>query len=334
MTYVAGIFIGGGRYGTGKTTLMDLLGSTKTRKINLFRNPTYRDQRLNMEWFALYHIENDIFVIEGFGPDLISNLDNLPQGISNEYSFSIRYNFAEQQVRYHEYIQLQEVMREGQRLTLDSVFHSLYMINEKQRDWFTGNAVMDGHDHYVGFKRGYLNDPSYSNLYSFMSRESQALEPDFAALDPVCLLELQDNLFEPFIFSDEKLAAFDLNLYQDKSKAYYFNFLKTGEEWTVRKLFVIRYLEMLVIDIWMNLCKKLLTDEVLVSCAAEIENMEFSSDHYEARVNYLYDVISCFERVRTGNGDPDWAYFDLTAIRRFIAALNQLEDQQFISTKK
>lgn len=102
-----------GKNGTGKTTLLDLLGSTKTRKINLFRNPPIRGKEVITEWFALYHVTDDIFVIEGYEPNLINNLDGLWAGTSQEYSFSVQYDFERQLAHFRQYIGYQE--EEGEK---------------------------------------------------------------------------------------------------------------------------------------------------------------------------------------------------------------------------
>ena len=64
-----------GKNGSGKTTVLSLLGLSRTERLTEY--PTKLNTRLQDEeynkrtWFALYHIENDIFAIEGYWHELL-----------------------------------------------------------------------------------------------------------------------------------------------------------------------------------------------------------------------------------------------------------------------
>lgn len=42
-----------------------------------------------MKWFALYHIKDDKFVIEGYDPKFIKNINTTSEGDSYDYSFML-----------------------------------------------------------------------------------------------------------------------------------------------------------------------------------------------------------------------------------------------------
>ncbi|MEH7347127.1 hypothetical protein V7122_25155, partial [Bacillus sp. JJ1532] len=156
-----------GKNGSGKSTLLDLLGSTNSSRLNsLKKSKVEKDEIRNFEeWFAVYHIEKDIFVIEGNNPNLLKNLKQVPELTSDEYSLCVKYDFSEKVAKYYTYIQLNEYTRGRESYSLDRKMLSLYMSNGVNRDWFLGNKIRDEQDHYVGFKRRYLNKPLYSNIY-------------------------------------------------------------------------------------------------------------------------------------------------------------------------
>lgn len=213
------------------------------------------------------------------------------------------------------------------------------MTNEKKRDWFKSSFPAEGADHFVGFKREYLNVPLSADLYRFMSLEGSTLEPDFAALNPLCSLELTDWIFRDLMFTEDKIAAFDLELYQDKNRAIYFNGHPKNGQWTNKQMFMIRYLEMLVMDIWINASKKLLSRQKLVACRKYFKSkFGFTpelNDSYEDRLSYLYSSLDFFENIKTKEEyDPEWSSFNIHSVKRFITKLTDLPDNLFTSDDK
>ncbi|MEH7086677.1 hypothetical protein V7139_28705, partial [Neobacillus drentensis] len=200
-----------GKNGSGKTTLLDLIGSTKTRRMEIIRgeNEGESNERRFEEWFALYHFQEDIFVIEGHNPYLIENLVNIPSGISPEYSILIKYEFENMTATFLEYIQLKE---QG-KSSLNEKMISLYLTNNRVRDWFSGNVIRKEQDTYVGFQRLYLNNPQYSNIYTFLSKGYQEIEKDFTAKNAMCVLKRQ-RIFES-VSEEDITNTIKLKLYGD-----------------------------------------------------------------------------------------------------------------------
>lgn len=326
-----------GKNGTGKTTLMDLLGSTKTRKTHLFRNPPRREQEVSAEWFVLYHVSDDIFVIEGYESDLITNLDEVPTGTNMEYSFSIQYDFEQKRARFRKYAGEPEEEGDRRGLPMESSILNLYMTNEKQRSWVKSSFLEEGDDLFVGFKRAYLNRPTMSNLYRFMSLDVNGLEPDFAAHDPLCMIDLTDWIFRDLTFTPDRLEAFDLELYQDKERAFYFSGISNDGQWSTKELFIIRYLEMLIIDIWMNTCKIILLQRTLDELRLHFrESFIFSEleDSFEQRYSYLLEALYLFDSIRDTELNPEWPYFYPESVSHFVELLNDIPDNLFSSSKQ
>ncbi|PDZ39783.1 hypothetical protein CON18_13020 [Bacillus cereus] len=287
-----------GKNGSGKTTLLDLLGSTKNRRMEML-GKSQRDELGKMifeEWFAVYHIEEDIFVIEGHNPNLIKNLENIPRGTSSEFSICIKYDFKNKKANYLEYIQSK---KQGE-FSLEKKLVSLYLTNSRDRDWFSGNVIRKEQDIFVGFQRLYLNNPQFSNIYTFLSKGYKGIERGFTAKNAICVLEGK-LFFDSFDKWDSDITKLiKLELYKDKDKILLFknDFLldilqsgekNKGEEWTVKEKFTIKLLESTILDLWFNIGKNELNYNL--ECIKNIDNILFPEDNFEARIKYLLQVL-------------------------------------------
>ncbi|MFJ7928990.1 AAA family ATPase [Peribacillus sp. NPDC096448] len=331
-----------GKNGSGKTTLLDLLGSTKSRRLNLLKkskkeNP---EEKNFEEWFAVYHIEEDTYVIEGFNPHLIENLVNIPLGISDEYSICIKYNFKQEIATYFDYIQMNGYSENTENNTLNRKMVSLYLTNNRDRDWFFGNLIREEQDNYIGFQRMYLNNPQFSNIYTFMSKEYKIIEQSFTAKNALCELKRQTVI--DYFEKEEIIESFDLKLYKDKNKILLFqnNFKfdfpkkrkkKKIEEWTTKESFTIKFLESMIIDIWVNLGREELDNKECLECISNIDSILFENDSLENRTNYLLQVLQMILDALNPKLLPERPIYNLFFIREFINILDEIDDSYFIS---
>lgn len=325
-----------GKNGSGKTTLLDLLGSTKRRRQELFLN-----QRKDVfEWFAVYHIKDNLFVIEGNNPYLIKNIKNIPKGTSEEYSLCIKYNFKKGNAEYDDYIQFIE----NEQYRLNETSSVLYLANNNKKKWFSNNDFIDEDDNYVGFRRSYLNKPQFANLYSFMSKEYEIIEKNFTAKNCLCEIKIKDDSY----ITDRKHVkkSLALNLYNDKEKILLFKSdfrIKTYgkekeiEKWTKTEKFILRYLELVVIHVWENLIEKKIKEweirglkELEIRGLMEmIEKFDAMDDNFKTRVNYLrkllHDIYTLNEKF---NKDYSLkAYFHF--VYRFTEKIKSLDVKYF-----
>ncbi|WP_173119953.1 AAA family ATPase [Paenibacillus qinlingensis] len=321
-----------GKNGAGKTTLMDLIGSTKSRRLRMFKHIQQPGKAPYTEWFAVYHVKEDIFVIEGYNPHIFDNISGIYETTSYEYSICVRFDFQSETGVYYEYIQESSYEREERLFTLDQSVFSLYLTNERRRNWFAGDTVTNEGDHYVGFKRDYLNKPSHANLYKFLSKGYEVLEPEFTASEAICEISLYDNIFETFELRSELLEAFDLQLYQDKTQITYFSRIPT--DWSLKHHFIILYLEMLIIDTWANQCHEILNEEELIKYRAIIEAITCKDLSFEERVAYLLTILQIFNEIMTQFKHPDWHHLDTKAIHSLVQLLKAVDDRFFIKTSK
>ncbi|NHN33207.1 AAA family ATPase [Paenibacillus agricola] len=321
-----------GKNGSGKTTLLDLIGSTKTRRQRMFNNIRQPGEDPYSEWFAVYHVEEDIFVIEGFNPHMFANIDGIHSGISYEYSFCVKYDFELGSGFHHEFIQERDYMRDARTFSLDESVYFLYLTNERRKEWFSGDVVTNEGDYYVGFKRDYLNKPLYAHLYKFLSKGYEVLEPEFTASEAICEISLSDHIFESSALKSEILAEFDLQLYQDKTQITYFS--RQTTDWSHKQSFIIRYLELLIIDTWVNQCHEILDEKALNDFAAHIETIECRITSFEESVKYLLSILEVFDAIMAKFNHPDWHRLDVKAVRILVQLLEEVNDLIFIKTSK
>ncbi|CAH1202612.1 hypothetical protein PAECIP111893_01850 [Paenibacillus plantiphilus] len=338
-----------GKNGAGKTTLFDLLGSTNHRRKNLFKKPLRSKlDEFKEEWFAVYHIANDLFVIEGYNPALISNISEIPYGTSYEYSIGATYSFEEQHAQYDDYIQ--SMSMDGDENTLNRNMLSLYFANDNTKDWFSGNAIRDDEqDYYVGFQRLYSNKPRYANIYKFISREYKMLEKDHTSRHAICVLEREDHIYPGMVTKAEALERFELYLYQDKSQILYYqteasiilygsdgNRKRPGspDRWTTKEKFIITYVEAFIIDLWMNRTDALLEEGAKAECSAAIAALEINANHFQERIGYLLHVLQLINAAADPKLHAGRLRLDAELLTIVVEAFTETADHYFTSSTK
>ncbi|OVE34302.1 hypothetical protein CCZ20_27200 [Priestia aryabhattai] len=332
-----------GKNGSGKTTLLDLLGSTKTRRMNLLRKSKKNDlEEQNFdEWFAVYHITKDTFVIEGYNPKLLENLVNIPMGVSDEYSICIKYDFNIKVATYLEYIQSMGYSGEKKKYNLENQLVSLYLTNNREKEWFFGNPIIEEQDYYVGFRRMYINKPRISNIYHFMTEGLKKTEGNFTAKNALCVLKRQE--FDYFK-QDEIFKSLKLNLYQNKNKILLFqndisfDFLENKKKrafdrWTIKEKFIIKLLESIIIDIWVNSKIKTLLNEDQLKRINNIDSILSENDSLDTRINYLHQVLKITDDILSGLPYMDGSIFSFDFIQNFTSALKKINDDYFITDR-
>ena len=86
-----------GKNGCGKTTILSLLGLSPQNLKNEFEQYSDQSDLCNenaYDWFALYHLEDNLFALEGYNPHIVfeSAVIN-PLFWQNYYSVHVLYDF-------------------------------------------------------------------------------------------------------------------------------------------------------------------------------------------------------------------------------------------------
>lgn len=328
-----------GKNGSGKTTLFDLVASTRDDRNSLFYNVKESRKSLNKfpEWFAVYHIKDDIFVIEGHNEKLISNINNIPHETSYEYSFVIKYNYENQAAEFYKYIQFYYL--ENKNYTLNDKLVILYQPSIKEKKWYR-KANRNKNEYYFGFPRKYLDIPSMTNLYRFMSKEWKSLENTFTAKSVVCNIETIETL--DYYTKSDLAESFDLKLYKGKVEPLYFknNFRinlkqeKMDDEkikWTKKQEFIIKFYEGYIIKNWIDTFKSVDQEKLIEieKCKITIENLDFKENDYISRKKYLEDVVQIICDTATKIYIPNETNYYAQAIIEFIRNVNRIDEKYF-----
>ena len=109
-----------GRNGSGKSTILDLLAQNRMNRDQIFN-----DDKNNVEWFAIYHVNDDVFIVEG------ANFQILPvigkqDGIAREYSMVFSYDSVRSKFKYIEDIQSYPSEKISTNTTLDNSLVYIY----------------------------------------------------------------------------------------------------------------------------------------------------------------------------------------------------------------
>lgn len=342
-----------GQNGSGKTTLFDLIASTRDRRFSLFNNriKTFEKDKF-CEWFAVYHIKDNIFVIEGLNKDLILNIENIPMETSYEYSLVIKYNYEQQMGLFENYIQFYNLENDNKNRLNEKVI-VLYGRNKKVKDWYNIESSWNNDDYYFGFLRKYLDNPSFTNLYRFMSNEYKIIENTFTAKSIVCNILRSDiitSLDSPLKSDIDK--AFNLKLYNGIVKPLYFqsNDLKfkihgydideaNKSKWTKRQEYIIKFYEFYIIKTWIYISQEYtkMTSEqkyIMEKCERNIKEIRFEVDDYFNRVNYLESIVNIISDTAVAMFLPGEHNYYAEAIIRFAKAMDKVDEKYFLSSKK
>ncbi|AGF57445.1 energy-coupling factor transporter ATP-binding protein EcfA2 [Clostridium saccharoperbutylacetonicum] len=327
-----------GQNGAGKTTLFDLLGSQRDRRANLFNDRPRVGRTKCASWFSIYHIEKNIFVIEGIDLGLFKNLYGVPEDINPEYSIVIKYECETKKIKFIAYTQMY-YRKEKENISLDQEMIILYGQNLKEKQWLKKERVIRRADYYVGFKRIYLDIPKITNIYKFMSKEYKLLEESFTAKEIECKINFK--LYNSDKGSKKEIEKeFDLNLYNNKEEILYFKAKNTSirymepkvnkAKWNIQQEYIIIFYECYIVGLWMDGLKDNGQKMNIDSLKKEISNLELVSDDFFSRVDYLQKVIGILfkEISEIYQIDKDENYYE-EAIIKFGKSLQNLNIKYF-----
>lgn len=325
-----------GKNGTGKTTILDFLGSNRSRRNRIFDQQPIQDQK----WFAVYHINDNNFVIEGYDSDLINNLRKLPHNTSYSYSVYINYDYKNQEGIYLGYTQLRNTP--DSETTLEKKMVTLYFSNNRARNWYDTTIEHQTQEYGVEFTKLLLNQPQYSNIYKFVTEEYSKWQHEHPFTELNCTLTLVEPSFEDAWGKNEKLERITLELYRSKDKILTFDAeneislpgLKkeknTDKKWSKKQRFIISYLENIIIKTWLEFIKK----EDKIKFNTEIKKIDFKVDDFNNRINYLLEIIKTIESLIKKEDDyplVDEFLFNPSIIKDFVNLLKALKDEYFSS---
>ncbi|OMD78149.1 AAA family ATPase [Paenibacillus odorifer] len=291
-----------GKNGAGKTTLFELLGSTSLKRNLMFERT---------EWFAIYHIIDDRFVIEG-SFRLLDISGSVPLDLERDVSICVKFDFTHQTVHWDGYLK-QDFPGYVKSDALNEMLLSLYQPRGADRQLMKNSEIIDQLEFRENFRRNpesdnfqrvYLNKPKLSNIYRFMTQEHRLLEEIFTFRHSTCEIRLIKTQ-EDITTEKEMLAKIGFTLYQGKSElllfskgsiSQYNHAENLSNKWSIKQIFILTYLENLIIDLWFR-SSQWLDLELKLNYANQINNILFEELDFKERLLYLFDVLNVLSMV-------------------------------------
>ncbi|WP_226546031.1 AAA family ATPase [Bacillus thuringiensis] len=335
-----------GKNGAGKSTVLDLIAETNINRRLLFNR--YRkgvhDPRAECfsEWFAIYHVEKNKFIVEGAEPNLLFN-DN--QEIKYEYSFVCSYDFDEKKLHCKHSITIEKRnLQKNNDVSFDKTLLIMYGGSFKEEFRVKNKRRSRSSDDYMGFHRIRIPPASISNIYHFLTKEYEMMEKGrFTAQNVVCILDKEDFYIETGI-SKREMKKFNLlyhgetpltpqitesrPLASDYKSAYY--------SFSTKEKFIITLLESFIVKSWINeidvdsknrhkaIVLKELIDSIEFNGLPEKQSFEKLLEYLFLVLNLVCDAIS--EKYH-GNEKTYYA----KALIDFIGYIQRMRNEYFIS---
>ena len=158
-----------GKNGSGKTSILNLLGSTETER-NKLLNSTPGNY-----WFAVYAINKNDFILEGRNITSISNLiDNSEElDLESESNFSINVHYNKRNKKFE--IKGSTTYSEATKLGY------LYYNVDLKIPWYSNNYIGSRSDSFKGYKRKYVLKPDIQSIFKSINKLIQTPENQFTA---------------------------------------------------------------------------------------------------------------------------------------------------------
>lgn len=285
-----------GKNGCGKSTILDLLGTTRgdrTDEFPVFWKGEFSEsiQENEYSWFSLYHLYGNMFAIEGYNSDIIKGLEK-GMYLQPVYSVVIEYNFQKNFIS--EFYPLQEYEYKGRKAN-KQLGYLFYQI-EPNISWITypqRRFVDDGSEFL--FKRQYIEMAGFEAVshYLYKFTRNKKFIDDFQNNIGACVdieLKMVANSFSSKNIKEleEYKKLLSKAIYGDKEKILDINGLniqkifKISLEYSNKECWIIQYLESVL---WYVLNKK------ITQCREIYNPVKEEKNDYKYRKKFLLNFL-------------------------------------------
>lgn len=284
-----------GKNGSGKSTILDLLGFKDSDRKHLLRNSKSK------RWFALYSLSENRYVLEGNQISLIKNIKGMNLKEISQTDYSIIVSYENRKLYFESFIQFRGDNRK-----------TIYTYNPVRRyeSWYEDDFIYsESLDSFIGYERTYLNTPSMYSIFNEIISENNDKQKQFTAKN-TNIIFTKRNIFEDNergLFTTIKEEEINevkesLNLYNNNVKPFILNSsCKTkddflNENWSKKEIFIIEFLEESIYYKFLDSHKNVryeLRDKV------NSHNF-FGEDTFENRKKYLNSILSTIHGKSSG----------------------------------
>lgn len=324
-----------GRNGTGKSTILELLGLPK-RDRNIRFRPYIGTGVLDLQtpldkrtWFAIYHVKNDVYAAEGYWSEMLDFLSSCGFYLQNQYSVVFHLDEVTQSFN-----NIQCMQEYGNYKINDHLFYVLYQV-PTGISWLTEDVCSPDdtgigflferrHASHSGFEAvtKYLYDSIHQDKFSeklkMIYGAEITIEINRTKMESLSTL-LTENFFERREDGKKILADFiygeNGKIYEPKDPDIVRMFHQDEGTFSRKQEMVIMYLEEIVGYHIKEQQKK--------------ENIQGhykpddDSDEYNHRKTYLLDRLNEFR----GSDDPDFKI-----ALKLVSAIENIPDQYFVKS--
>ncbi|WP_214811733.1 AAA family ATPase [Exiguobacterium sp. s127] len=183
-----------GKNGSGKSTIVNILGMNEIDKLN------YLKESPSNKWFTIYRLNNNQFIVEG-------NHNYIPRVQISPSQKEDKYRYAEFNINKKGEVIFSTHRTEEEQLQSLNYF---YYINSHSEEWFStyNMDLLNNIDN--GFRRNYITSPNMADIFNLLSDDSIYKEEDFLAknvqmrVSRISLIDKSDDQKSEFIFSKLK----------------------------------------------------------------------------------------------------------------------------------
>ncbi|KAB2357039.1 AAA family ATPase [Bacillus toyonensis] len=275
-----------GKNGSGKSTILDLLGLDKISRIDLMANSKSKN------WFAVYHIKDNYYVIEGNDIGLIKNIDNKYKGDRNDFAIVIK----NEDLKFKCVEFIQDFNNERDKLLY------LYNVTAPSEHWYSNRIITDGNDVQLGYQRRYLMTPLMQDVYRMLNNSIEKIDNKFAGRNvsvriskrnltsDINILESIDTLAVKFKLYNDKVDV--LSTKSDLESPLFRMKNKNIKKWSVKERFIIEFLEESIFYRIIDNKNDLTSDDL-----EKINKINYPSNRntYQLRINYLKEILDVLD---------------------------------------
>ncbi|MEK4647984.1 hypothetical protein MKY22_08650 [Exiguobacterium sp. FSL W8-0210] len=275
-----------GENGSGKTTILDSLGSTAKFKIGIVKDIDYKKYK----WLAIYGIENepDNYIMEYHKMPILSNIkwnDNIR---NYEYKNVNKVSFKKiKKIENEKNYDFEEVIIDNEFLEKKKIVY-LYKknsVNSNEQNIFD-IMTMDEIDHNEGYKRVISKEPSTFNMINYIN---EVLEKDrnvFKGKNLRVIFDVKkDKMFSMFRIY-RKSREYKNNLKQIYGFDISDNHIKIPNILNNIDMFKICYLESIVLELINQ--KKVKNQDFFNNY---FDYSEVTNNYIEDRIEFLMNII-------------------------------------------
>lgn len=324
-----------GKNGCGKTTILNLLGLTAPdlrREFSQYEDENESWPETALDWFALYHLEDDLFALEGYNSQLLLRTSSY---LNNHYSAAVQYDFQTSSLNFLDYLQnFRE--KETRYKYINQAAYLTYSL-EPDCPWYFKSKRQKYEKYDIAFLDRY--DISQFNFYGvehFLYLAAKNAE-DFRSLfdsTPAALkveLRLERNEVDSLSIHHEKDRLAEAiygegRSFLSVSMPQLEKVFGSHSELSYKHSLIIRYLEELLVYA--------IKEETIKNAKAFTARDGSEEIKYITRRDFLLDFIEQLTRVQARPEtykDTVIHSYDHRLAKQFCAALEQIPDRFFKS---